>query len=64
MRKKVGWIWIIGAIFLLIADFFTLGNQSFTTWAGASMLSSIIGFIICPLLILIGIGILILGDKK
>ena len=63
MRKKVGWIWILGAIFLFIANFFTLGNQVFTTVGWASTASTLVAFIVCPALILIGIGILILGGK-
>jgi len=64
MRKKAGWIWIIGAILLFIINFVTLGNQSFVIASWASMLGKLIGFIVCPILLLIGIAILILGKSK
>jgi len=64
MLKKTGWLWILGAIFLLIADFFILGNKSFITAKWADVTASIIGFVVCPLLILIGIFILIMGKSK
>jgi len=64
MERKTGWIWILGAVFLLIADFFTLGNQSFITANWANTTSALIGFVLCPALILVGIGILILGKNK
>lgn len=64
MRKKAGWIWIVGAIFLFIANFMTLGNQSFfITGKLVSMFSVILSLVICPILLLIGIAILILGKK-
>lgn len=61
MRKKFGWIWILVAIFLFIANFFTLSNMYFIKANWASIASILIGFIVCPALLLIGIGILILG---
>jgi uncharacterized membrane protein len=64
MRKKVGWIWIVGAVLLFAVNFLTLGNQSLITGKLASTLSVIIGFVICPILIFIGISILILGKKE
>ncbi len=64
MRKKAGWIWILCSIFLFIANFFTLGNQVIVTAKWASTASTLIAFLICPALLLIGIGILILGGKK
>jgi uncharacterized membrane protein len=64
MRKKAGWIWILGAIFLFIANFFTLGNQVVITAKWASIASTLVAFLVCPILILIGVGILILGGKK
>ena len=64
MRKKAGWIWILAAIFLFISNFFTLANQVIITAKWASIASTLIGLVLCPALILIGIGILILGSKK
>ena len=64
MEKKVGWIWIIGAFLLFIVNFITFGNKVMFTASWASIVSGIIGFLICPLLIFIGIIIFILGGKK
>ncbi len=64
MRKKVGWIWIIGAVLLFISDFLTFGNQSFSTVAWAGIVSSTVSFIICPILLFIGVAILFLGKDK
>ena len=64
MRKKIGWIWVTGAIFLFISNFFTLGNQYFTTEKWAGIASFVIGFIVCPIFLFIGIRMIILGNKK
>jgi len=64
MRKKAGWIWITGAILLFISDFFTLGNLFFIKAQWADILSLIISFVICPILLFIGIRTLILGEKE
>jgi len=63
MRKKAGWIWILGAVFLFIANFFTLANLYFTTASWASIASNLIALLVCPALILIGVAILILGKN-
>jgi uncharacterized membrane protein len=63
MRKKVGWIWIIGAILLFISNFFTLANQYVVIAKWADITSGIIALFVCPVLILIGVAILILGKK-
>ncbi len=63
MRKKVGLIWILSAIFLFIIDFFTFGNSSMFTGKWATVVSGIIGFAICPILLIGGVAILLLGKK-
>jgi len=63
MIKKSGWIWILGAVFLFITDLFTLANQAFIIAKWADMASSIIALFVCPVLILIGVAILILGKN-
>ena len=45
MRKKAGWICILGAILLFVADIFTLANQVVITAKWASTASTLIGFI-------------------
>ena len=64
MRAKVGWIYIFGAIILFIINVFTLANQLIITAKWASTASTLIGFVVCPILLLVGVAILILGGKK
>jgi len=64
MEKKVGWIFIIGGFLLFVINFVTFGNKEMFTASWASIVSGIIGFVVCPLLIFAGIVILILGKKK
>jgi hypothetical protein len=63
MQKKSGWLWIIAAIVVFAINFMTFGNSSVFSGQWASTLSSIIGYAVCPILLLIGIGILIMGKK-
>jgi hypothetical protein len=63
MRKKVGLIWILSAIVLFAVNFFTFGNQSLFAGRWATVVSGIIGFAICPISLLVGVSMLILGKK-
>lgn len=60
----MGWIFIIGAFLLFAINFVTFGNQAMFTASWATIVSGIIGFAVCPLLIFAGIVIFILGKKK
>lgn len=64
MKKTIGLIWILGAILLFISDFFILANKLIIDAAWASMASTFIAFLVCPVLMLIGVWILIMGGKK
>ena len=64
MIKKAGWIFVLGAILLFIANVFTLGNQVVIIAKWASITSTIIGFVVCPIIFFIGIWILVMGKDK
>jgi uncharacterized membrane protein len=64
MEKKVGWIFIIGGLLLFVINFVTFGNKEMFTASWADIVSGIIGFVVCPLVIFAGIIIFILGKKK
>ncbi len=63
MRKKTGLIFILSAVLLFAIDFFTFGNKSMFAEQWAVTVSGIIGFAVCPILLVAGVAILILGKK-
>jgi len=63
-KRNKGWILIFVAVILFAVNFFTIWNQSMITAKWASMLGTIIGLIICPILFLLGIIMLLQKTRK
>jgi hypothetical protein len=63
-KRSAGWILIIVAVILFVLNFLTIWNQSVITAKWAIMLGTIIGLVVCPILLLLGIGLLLFGKKK
>lgn len=62
MGRNKGWVFVFLAIALFAINFLTIWNQAIISAKWASFIGALIGLVICPLLLLI--GILLLVSKK